>query len=371
MHQDAFSKFVATPEGETCPAGTGPAKGWDGAPEWATITDGASTCIIGGIRETAPASVTAFENFWTDRDGIQTEFVDAWTALVTEFAADPTVAGYDLFNEPGTGSGVEQEPERLGAFYGRMIDAIRAAEGEVDGGFEHIVFFEPHAAWGTFGTVPVPAPTFTDDRNLVFAPHIYAGSIAPTVTVEQGFTYAAEAAATYQVTFWSGEWGWFGEDDENLAELATYAQQEDEYRVGGAWWQWFQSCGDPHSVSIEDDFVPADELTHFKRTGCPGDEDLGPVVGFATVLSRTYPRAAPGRLTLLESDPETGAARIEGKVDGEGDEAVVDLWVPERTGRPEISGEGIGEGDIGEVPGGYRVLVDDTAATYAIDVTPT
>ena len=36
--------------------------------------------------------------------------------------------------------------------------------------------------------------------------------------------------------------------DENLAELATYAQQEDQYRVGGTWWQWFQSCGDPHAV---------------------------------------------------------------------------------------------------------------------------
>jgi endoglycosylceramidase len=366
MHQDAYSKYVATPEGETCPAGTNPAKGLDVAPEWATITDGESTCIIGGVRETSPASVTAFENFWTNRDGIQDHFLDAWAALATEFAADPAVAGYDLFNEPGTGSGADQEPARLGEFYGRLIDAIRAAEAEVEGGFDHIVFFEPHAAWGTFGTLPVPDASFTDDENIVFAPHIYAGSIAPSVTVDQGFAYAAEAAAGLGVTFWSGEWGWFEENDENLAELATYAQLEDQYLVGGTWWQWFQACGDPHSVSAENDFVPADELTHFRRTGCPGDEDLGPVEGFARVLSRTYPRAASGRLSLLLSDPETGEARVEGGGEGAG---TVDLWVPERgDGRPEVTGEGVVEVTTTEVAGGYRILVE-VEADYAFDVT--
>jgi endoglycosylceramidase len=365
MHQDAYSKYVATPEGETCPAGTNPAKGWDGAPEWATITDGASTCIIGEVRETSPASITAFENFWTNRDGIQDHFRDAWAALATEFAADPTVAGYDLFNEPGTGSSADQEPARLGEFYGRTIDAIRAAEAEVDDGFDHIVFFEPHAAWGTFGTMPVPEATFTDDQNIVFAPHIYAGSIAPTVTVKQGFTYAAEAAATFDVTFWSGEWGWFGEDEESLAELATYAAEEDRYMVGGTWWQWFQSCGDPHSVSRADDFQPADELTHFRRTGCPGDEDLGPVESFARVLSRTYPRAAPGRLTEFQNDLETGRAHVAGTSDT--DDAVLDLWIPGEA-EPEITGTGIGEVELIPVPGGHRALVE-VDQTYEADIT--
>jgi endoglycosylceramidase len=124
-------------------------------------------------------------------------------------------------------------------------------------------------------------------------------------------------------------------------------------------------------VNIEDDFVPADELTHFKRTGCPGDEDLGPVEGFATVLSRTYPRAAPGRLVSIDSDPETGEARIEGQLGEDADgESTADLWVPERGGPPEVTGEGIGDVEIVEVPGGYRVLVDITAMTYAIEVAP-
>ena len=41
---------------------------------------------------------------------------------------------------------------------------------------------------------------------------------------------------------------------------------------------------------------PPPELIHFNRTLCPGDIDGGPVPEWAAVLSRPYPRAAPGRL---------------------------------------------------------------------------
>ena len=47
MHQDAYGLAVDTPQGVTCPDGTTPNNGWDGAPSWATITDGASTCRPG------------------------------------------------------------------------------------------------------------------------------------------------------------------------------------------------------------------------------------------------------------------------------------------------------------------------------------
>src|SRR5262245_45341089 len=62
MHQDAWGKFIATPPGTTCAAGTEPAIGWDGAPEWATLTDGADTCRpAGGSRESSEAVMTAWD----------------------------------------------------------------------------------------------------------------------------------------------------------------------------------------------------------------------------------------------------------------------------------------------------------------------
>ena len=66
----------------------------------------------------------------------------------------------------------------LGSFYGRAIDAIRAAEASTKGGFEHPVFFEPGVLWSAAGTNPTPPPTFTDDENIIFSPHLYAESIA-------------------------------------------------------------------------------------------------------------------------------------------------------------------------------------------------
>src|SRR3954451_1947065 len=55
MHQDAFSKNTPTPAGTTCPDGSKPSIGWDGAPDWATLTNGKDTCAAAGVRELSPA----------------------------------------------------------------------------------------------------------------------------------------------------------------------------------------------------------------------------------------------------------------------------------------------------------------------------
>ena len=346
MHQDAYSRYVATPEGETCPDGLQPAIGWDGAPEWATLTDGRSTCN-NGSRESAGAVVAAWNNFWADTDGIQTHLIDVWARLATEFADEPAVAGYDLLNEPGFGPGVDDTNTAMAAFYARAIDAIRGAEAAADGGFEHLVFFEPVILWSGLGDAPVPAP-FSDDANLVFSPHLYAESItAGGVTIAEGFANAEAKAAALDTTFWVGEYGWFGDPDEQAGLVQEYARQEDRHLVGGAWWQWRQACGDPHSVGEGPAYEPPDVLVHLHRTACPSGEDLGLTQPWATILSRTYPRTAPGRLTRLRNDPGSGTARIRGEVDGDG---TLVLWVPDRDlGVPLVSST---NGESGTVTAG-------------------
>jgi endoglycosylceramidase len=49
MHQDAWGRFIASPPDVRCDQGTEPAIGWDGAPLWATLTDGADTCGQGRL----------------------------------------------------------------------------------------------------------------------------------------------------------------------------------------------------------------------------------------------------------------------------------------------------------------------------------
>ena len=368
VHQDAYGKFVATPDGTTCPDGLQPAVGWDGAPEWATLTDGRSTCN-NGSRESAGAVIAAWNNFWADTDGIQTHLVEVWGRLGEEFASEPAVAGYDLLNEPGFGPGVEATNAALAEFHTRAVEAVRQGEAAVDDSTPHLVFFEPTILWSGLGDGPVAEP-FSDDTGLVFAPHLYAQSIASgDITIAEGFAAAAEKASSYDTTFWVGEYGWFGDPDEQAGLVAEYADQEDAYRVGGTWWQWRQACGDPHSVGRPGG-EPAEVLVHLHRTACPSGEDLGLTQPWATTLSRTYPRAAPGRLTRVRSDPTTGVAQITGVAEGEGTGTLV-VWVPDRDGGAPLASGGVGgdQADIVAGDGGYRVEVPVQGA-YDVRLTP-
>jgi len=372
MHQDAWGKYIATPPGVTCPPGLQPAIGWDGAPQWATITDGLTKCRE-QLRELSPAVGQAFTNFWLDRDGIQTELVHTWATLARAFAANPAVAGYDLLNEPHPGltPGVT-DLTFLGRYYSAAIDAIRAAERSVPQGFAHIAFVEPMDTWSAAPVGVSPAPAFSTDPQIVFAPHLYAGSITADRSlglnlfkIPDEFDEAQREAARYQTTFWSGEWGWFGSDPaSNAPSVAEYASQEDAHLVGGAWWQWKQACGDPHSIGTPGGHPPR-QTDSLVRLACPTDTPVGIPPAYQRILGRAYPRAAAGMLRSLSSDPVSGELQLTGTAGTEG--GTVDIWVPAGPA-PVVHGTNIGAVDVAAVPGGYRVTVSVTGP-YAVSVT--
>jgi endoglycosylceramidase len=353
MHQDAWGKFIATPQSETCVPPARPQHGWDGAPAWATLTGGVGTCFT-GLREIAPAVQSAFQSFYDDDQGIQRRLVRTWARLARAFAAEPAVAGYDLLNEPGLGLDPTATTQALAQFYARSIGAIRRSERAVDGGFSHIAFFEPSVLWSGLGTSAVPDPAIVDFPNTVFAPHIYAGSIAP-IPVAAGFDNAAAAAAQYRTTVWSGEWGFFSEepaDDE--ANLREYAAQEDRHLWGGALWDWKQSCGDVHMYSDRDDTTPAPISTSLNRFACPGNRPLGIPPTTRRILSRPYVRFAPGHLRSLESDPDAGTARVSGVDRKRRGSCALELWVP-GSARPKLKRVRTGRLGLERVRGGWVV----------------
>lgn len=376
MHQDAWGPYVVTPPDEQClPPLTGNV-GWDGAPEWATFTDGLPTCKL-GLREVAPAVGQAWTNFYVDRPasdgvGIQEHLVRTWGGIAARLPADPVIAGYDLLNEPNPGYFVFDDAA-LGRFYGRAIDAIRDGE-PVAGAPTRLVFFEPSAFWSATAFHPTPNPGFSDDEALVFAPHVYAESLtadnstpAPgTISIADGHELAESWAAVHGTTYFSGEWGWFGDPAEQGPLAAEYARVEDEQLASGAWWSWKQACGDPHQIGTPGN-TPGEispSLVRFRCTEEEGEVELGVTPEFAVVLSRAYPRAAPGRLTSLTSDPATGALRLTGDAPGAiGDAAVLDLWVPHRDlGRPRVSGTNVTDVEHRHVRGGWRITAAVTGS---------
>jgi endoglycosylceramidase len=96
MHQDLYSVLFS-----------------DGAPAWATLTEGHPHPKESGVWSdayfTSPAVQTAFDHFWAnspgpDGVGLQDHFARAWRCLAERYAHEPAVIGYDLFNEPNMGS---------------------------------------------------------------------------------------------------------------------------------------------------------------------------------------------------------------------------------------------------------------------------
>ncbi|TXH06314.1 MAG: glycosidase [Nevskiaceae bacterium] len=356
MHQDAWGKFVATRgTSDVCVAPLEDAIGWDGAPQWATITDGLTTCRI-AQREISPAVQAAFTNFYLDTQGIQTRFVAMWQHVVSEVAGYPNVAGYDLFNEPNPGFLLEADAVTyLSTLYTRLVTAIRAAESALPQQPQHIIFFEPDIIWSLVGVTLPTLPVFTNDSNLVFAPHFYCGSGAPSSNA-QCFSNAQAVASLYQTTFWVGEWGYFGAPDSISGDVNEFVADQDQALVGAAEWQWAQACGDPHTIGTPGG-KPGATVVQLKLIGCPGDVDLGFVQANAQAMSRSYPRAAPGQLQQLSSDVATGEAALSGNGTG-----TLELWLPERIGKPAISGSGLGAPALQAVPGGFIARIPVSGA---------
>ncbi|GEE01034.1 hypothetical protein nbrc107696_14800 [Gordonia spumicola] len=347
MHQDAWGPTIGTPSGVACPSPMKAGIGWDGAPGWATITDGWSLCTIAGQREAAPGVARAFQNFYDDRNGIQDRLVRTWARLAAVFKNEPAVAGYDLINEPNPGL---REPlsaaAQIGRYYQRAIRAIRVAER---GGFEHLAIVEPSALWSAFGVDALPP---VRDPRLVFSPHLYSGSINVSndvPTVEQGFAIARAAADSYNAPLWTGEWGWWTDPSRRPSDVARWMRAADEYRVGGAWWSWTQACGDPHAVK---DGNTHEDQPHLNVTRCPSGRVSGLDTPVGRVLAQAYPRAVPGRLT------STSAHGFAGVGTGR-----VEAWIP-GSARPTVTSTGLSDVALTRVDGGWR-LTARSAGRYS------
>jgi endoglycosylceramidase len=359
MHQDAWGKYIVSSPSDSC---ANPNKGWDGAPQWATLTDNAATCINGG-RETAPAVFHAFENFWNNTDGINDACIKAWQELVKNTAQYPNVAGYDLINEPNLGyKALNEEGRMLGTYYDKLIKGIRSAE-ESTNGLQHIIFFEMSVTLAGEGIPFIPFPDFTSEKNIIFSPHLYFEAISNQLTIEQGFDLVKVVSKLFNTSMFIGEWGFFGDPATDVSKVKRFALQEDKLIVGSTWWQWSQAPGDPHGISWDGmqygntsmALIELDKYGHF--TGNVNTPYL-------EILSRSRPLAVCGTPRLLTSNPVNGTLHLEAKTSTEG---ITVLWIPDRFGEPRISGNNVRASKVTKVEGGYHAEIN-VSGNYSVDI---
>jgi hypothetical protein len=315
-------------------------------------------------RDLAPAVATAYSNFYTDRDGIQTELIRTWAMVATAFADEPAIAGYDLFNEPGIGATPPvSNALLLGRYYDAAITAIRDAEAS---GFAHLIFVEPSVLWSGLAFDVTPPPGFTSDTQLVFAPHPYSESITldqslglTIASIERNLAMSAEAAKSYGAALWLGEWGWFGDPSVDGAKVRRFVSASDRLGVGSAFWVWRQGCGSPET---SDD---APRSGNFVSVDCRTGRLSPPPEGFAEPLSRAYPRAFPGRLDSLASSGTD--LTFTATVDDPDINCQLDIWVPGHA-RPNLTTTGVTDAHATQVDGGWRVTGCATGR-YSVHVT--
>jgi endoglycosylceramidase len=383
MHQDAWGPFVATPPGVDCPPGLEPANGWDGAPAWATpdaATAGAATCrpAEGEPKPGSDLVVDAWDRFYRDADGVQSRLVAVWEHLATELADEPSIAGYDLLNEPGHGRGATapsggllSDFGPLGEYYARAIEAIR--RGEASAGIEPRPIYFEHSVAGN------PPPSgFSEDPGLVFAPHIYGGSIVTFLTVDQNWDAMLSLADRWDSSIWVGEYGWWddpAERPELVERVERFAAREDGapgfVPVGSAWWQWNNGCGDPHQVT-EAGAAPPEEVRQYRVTSCVDGvaEDAGVVPEWRRILTRPAVRFAPGWLTEVTADSMAGTLEVRATgADVRADaRAEVELWAPGDT-EPQVGGDGIAGVEAARAGRGWRVTAETCAPDYRLVLT--
>jgi hypothetical protein len=165
-----------------------------------------------------------------------------WERIAQTYANDPTIAGYDIMNEP-TANWLSYDPAAaswsfsyLEQFYLRVIASIRSVDAN------HIIFLEPTGADEYKTWMPSEFPA---RDKIVWSPHFYpiawdshySSSEITTLTnvLQQDYT---EFVVGYGTPMWYGEYGAYMNDSSYLDWLHDAVSLFKEYHVGSAWWPY-------------------------------------------------------------------------------------------------------------------------------------
>jgi endoglycosylceramidase len=230
----------------------------EGFPEWAVIDDGVPAEPLTGFPGsylTSPGLSRAFDNLWAntpapDGVGLQEHYAAAWGHVAQQFAGEPYLMGYDLFNEPWPGSDWPTcanvdgcpafEQNKLAPMQQKAIDAIRAVDRD------SLIWYEP-VVISQFGTEYHHPDTGDPHAGMSF--HIYClteaiGAIPiPGVAdtscealEEMSIVNAIERADLNGDTLLLSE---FGATDKPET-ITRMVERADRHMVS---WQWWHYCG--------------------------------------------------------------------------------------------------------------------------------
>ena len=292
MHQDRYNRH------------TWPGNEVDGAPDWATQTDGTPCTVaippVPGYGKTTVCAEVAFQHFWDDDvvagKPLQQWYLQATLALAGAGAGLPNIAGVDLFNEPTPGAVLPPlfEQSELYPFYNRMITGLRAADVRMP------IWFEPNILRDVTDTAVTSSVRFSTDAQLVYAPHIYTDTFSPPFD-------PSDPQAHLQLSYESAQ-----------TEAALYGTPwvDEEFGggAGGAWDTWLRE-----QIDLQNQFLVGSAFWIWKQQ--PGfygwqtvqvDGSLRPDSVRAQLLGMPHVDAVPGQLVSTSATPTSLTAVVSG-----------------------------------------------------------
>jgi endoglycosylceramidase len=223
----------------------------EGAPDWAVQDDGLPAAPQFGFPanyELMPALQHAFDHFWENTRGLQNDYAGAWRHVAQHFAADSSVLGYELFNEPFPGTmyarcalagGCPAFDAKLTAFDRRVDAAIRTVDSRT------LVFSEPNVLFDFGFSTHVRA---LNDRVAGFAFHDYCFVASSTgcSSEPKGFTNAVAHVRHTREALLLTEFG----ASNATGDLTNMVRLADRNRV--PWLEWaYCVCRDPTGSPAE------------------------------------------------------------------------------------------------------------------------
>ena len=294
MHQDAWSKYLYSTSADHCAAPYQPIRGYDGAPKWASIHT-KPVCALSGIRELDPAVEEDFAKLFHDARapdgvGLREHFTNVIVALAQRFRNDPTVAGYDLLNEPTFFAVKGTDASVLLPFYAKVIAGV----GHRVHGFRQLFFIEPDATRDITdrSDITVSWSRYSSYRNVVYEPHVYTRTFTPrSFPMDGGYRSGIADARHLGLPLWIGEFG-AGPSDTRTVLSAHYLEQ-DAFGLGGSLWLWKENANDTSPSQFWGVYGPP----------------FGPGVPQPLrilLTSGAYPLYLAGNLRRLSYDPSNG-----------------------------------------------------------------
>jgi len=283
MHQDGYSSVF----------------GGEGAPLWATQTGGLPNPALGFPFDYFfnPAQYYAWDALWSNADasdgvGLANHYAQMWEYVANYFNGNPSVAGYEIMNEPwgGTyGLGSHFGAGVLTPFYNQVDTAIRAVDPSTP------VYFEPDLL--TTNGLPLTLG-IVDDPNTVLSFHDYADNFLP------GFGLGAQSASnavaygnSHDIPVLLTEFG----STNDYSKLSDVLKIADQNRIGWTEWEYtdkgdITTTGAGHGWLVGDPSQP------------PSGDNLD--AGKLATLAAPYPQAISGTPNSWSFDSSTGTLQF-------------------------------------------------------------